>query len=282
MAITFEQHDVVDRILSAQGGNGAFVSFATSPAGTVEDCNGCITGLVVRAIGHGPLPGRLHAARERALDYLERCERSAAPGSYGFWPESDRPHWAPELPADADDTALIAVELFRAQRRSLEALRRVALLTLLPFRVRDSERGQDPAWVRPGVFRTWLADGRPNPVDCVANVNIAALLAQAGLTHIAAYRAVVSMLAAAVAAADGAARTRAPLLAPFYAHPAELRWALAHAVASGASALAPSLARVASWCADATAPDADRPVCCSAYGRRVWTAPILHRLRHHR
>lgn len=279
MPAAFERQEVVDAILEAQADNGAFISFVTSSGRTREDLNGCITALVVRALGHGPLPPTLHAARGRALDYLEGCERSAAPGSYGFWPEGKRPPWAPDLPPDADDTALIALELFRAQRRSREALRRVALLTLLRFRVREWESGGDPAWVRPGVFRTWLADRRGNPVDCVANVNVAALLAVAGLTHIAAYRAVVSMVTAAVGTADAAARTRVTRLAPFYAHPIELRSALDHAVASGASELAPCLEQVAGWCVDAADADAHRPVCCSAYGGRVWTAPILQRLR---
>ena len=191
--------DIVDAIVSAQAGNGAFRSFVTSRGRVLEDHNGCITALVVRTIGHGPQPMRVTEACARALDYLERCERSTAPGTYGFWPENDRPAWAPSLPADADDTALIALELFRAHRRSFDWLRRVALLRLLRFRVGDGD--DDPAWVRPGVFRTWLAAGRPNPVDCVVNVNVAALLAVAGLTHLAAYRAVVSMLTAALESA---------------------------------------------------------------------------------
>ena len=269
------QQPVVDAIVGAQADNGAFRSFVTTRGRVLEDHNGFITALMVRAIGSGPQPPSLYAARERALDYLERCERSAAAGTYGFWPESDRPDWAPDLPADVDDTALIALELFRAQRRSLEWLRRVALLRLLRFRIWACDG--HPAWVRPGVFRTWLADGRPNPVDCVVNVNVAALLAVAGLTGIGAYRAVRLMIAAALSSVDGAARPAR--LSPFYAHPIELRWALLHAVASGAYDLRPSLDRTAACGIDASGPVADRPVCCSAYGLRSWRAPILQMVR---
>jgi hypothetical protein len=267
--------EVVDEIVGAQAENGAFRSYVICRGRVREDWNGCITGLVIRAIGHGRQPPRLHAARERGLGYLERCERPAAPGTFGFWPERERPEWAPQLPADTDDTAIIALELFRARRRSLDWLRRVALLDLLRVRVRAEEG--DPGWVRPGVFRTWLTDVRPNPVDCVVNVNVAALLAAAGLTGIAAYRAVGSMLAAALDSADDARQVAR--LSPFYADPIELRWALAHAVASGAHDLQPSLDRLGSLLGEAIGSDADRPVCCSAYGLWCWSAPILQFVR---
>jgi hypothetical protein len=269
------REDIVTAIVAAQSDDGAFRSFVTWRGRVLEDGNGCITALVVRAIGHGRQPARLHDARARALDYLERCERSTAPGMFGFWPESDRPAWAPHLPADADDTSLIALELFRAGRRSLDWLRQEALLTLLRFRVLEGE--EEPVWVRPGVFRTWLAHGRPNPVDCVVNVNVATLLAVAGLTHLAAYRAIVSMMGAALETANGPAGMAG--LSPFYAHPIELRWALTHAVASGANDLQPSLDRVRLTGVGVTGPSVDAPVCCSAYGLRSWSAPLLQLVR---
>jgi len=275
MSAAASRPGIIDAIVRAQAANGAFRSFVASGGRVLEDHNACITSLAVRAIGHGPQPRPLHDARTRALDYLERCERSTAPGTYGFWGENDRPAWAPNLPADADDTSLIALELFRSKRRSLDWLRRVALLTLLRFRVGEAE--DHPAWVRAGVFRTWLADRRPNPVDCVVNVNVAALLAVAGLTHLAAYRAVLSMLESALETADGPAQVAR--LSPFYAHPIELRWALTHAVASGAYELQPALDGVRRCGIDGTGPIGDRPICCSAYGVRRWSAPVLQLLR---
>ena len=269
---------VVDALVDAQTSDGAFRSFVTVRGRVVEDRNGFITALVVRAIGHDPLPPCLTAARERGLDYLERCARQCPSGSFGFWPLDGRPTWAPDLPADADDTAVIALELFRGGRRSLDWLRRVALCALLPFTVRSCEG--DPAWVTPGVFRTWLARGGANPVDCTVNVNVAALLAVAGLTHIAACRAAVSMVGAAVGTAgDLKAVAR---LSPFYAHPLELRWALAHAVASGAHDFQTSLDRLDAAGLEAIDVVGDRPVCCAAYGVRCWSAPILQLARHAR
>jgi hypothetical protein len=268
--------DLTEAILGAQHQDGAFVSLVALDDGRLEDRNGFITALVVRAIGHGQQPLHLDWARTRALDFLERCERQADPGTFGFWPQRDRPSWAPDLPADVDDTAIIALELHRAGRRSLEWLRRVALTRLLPFRVLDDEPG--PAWIRPGVFRTWLARGKPNPVDCVVNVNVAALLNVAGLTHVSAYSAVLSMIGAALEW-TGDTMSRAALLAPFYADTIELYWALAHSVASGAHELQPSLDRVAGWLPRDGWYDPDRPVCRAAYGATVWRSPILQMLR---
>ena len=203
-----------DVILAAQDERGAFASFVASAGREIDDRNGFITALVVRTLGHGQLPHRLHHARQRALDYLERCERRGAPGTFGFWPEEDRPPWAPDLPADADDTAVIALELHRAGRRPLDWLRRVALTVLLPFRVAAPEIESEPAWIRPGVFRTWLAHRLPNPVDCVVNVNVMALLASAGLAHIAAYRSASGMMDAALDWTGAPGGDRAVLRAP--------------------------------------------------------------------
>ena len=268
--------DLTDAILGAQYEDGAFVSWVALNDRRLEDRNGFITALAVRAIGHGQQPPRLDAARTRALDFLERCERQEDPGTFGFWPQTARPSWAPDLPADADDTAIIALELHRAGRRSLEWLRRVALTRLLPFRVLDDELG--PTWIRRGVFRTWLARGKSNPVDCVVNVNVAALLNVAGLTHVSAYSEILSMIGAALEW-TGDTLDRAALLAPFYADAIELYWALAHAVASGAHELKPSLDRVTRWFPPDGRYDPDRPVCRAAYGATVWRSPILQMLR---
>lgn len=267
-----------DVILAAQDERGAFASFVASAGREIADRNGFITALVVRTLGHGQVPHRLHHARQCALDYLERCERRGAPGTFGFWPEEDRPSWAPDLPADADDTAVIALELHRAGRRPLDWLRRVALTVLLPFRVAAPEIETEPAWIRPGVFRTWLAHRLPNPVDCVVNVNVMALLASAGLAHIAAYGAALAMMDAALDWTGGAP-ARLAEIAPFYAHPIELRWALTHAIVSGASDLRPALERVTAWAPSELPHDPDRPVCCSAYGAATWRSPVLQDMR---
>ena len=131
-----------------------------------------------------------------------------------------------------------------------------------------------------GAFRTWLAREREraNPVDVVVNTNVAAMLAAAGLTGIAAYRAVVATIDAGVAwAGESGERLRA--VAPFYADPGEWRDALEHAVTVGAAGLQAALREVTRRCAPDRSLDLDRPVCCSAYGAIVWTAPALQLAR---
>jgi hypothetical protein len=49
-------------------------------------------------------------------------------------------------------------------------------------------------------------------------------------------------------------------------------------VAAGATALEPSLRMLTAWVTRG-APDASEPVFCSAYGRVLWCAPLLQRLR---
>jgi len=110
------------------------------------------------------------------------------------------------------------------------------------------------------------------------NVNVAALLNAAGLTHVSAYGAILLMVAAALEW-TGDAPYRADLLTPFYADAIELYWALAHSVASGARELQPSLDRVSGWFPPDGRYDPDRPVCRAAYGATVWRAPILQMLR---
>ena len=53
---------LTDAILGAQRENGAFVSWVALNDRRLEDRNGFITALVVRAIGHGQQPPRVHAA----------------------------------------------------------------------------------------------------------------------------------------------------------------------------------------------------------------------------
>jgi hypothetical protein len=247
--------------------DGSFTSIVQFGGRVEEDRNGFITALVVRAMIDPP---------ECSLDYLESCECSAQPDAFCFWPATGRPGWAPLLPPDADDTAIIAVELYRHGRRSRDWLRRVALQVLLPYRTSASEE-PDPPWLRPGVFQTWLARGRPNVVDCVVNVNVAALLAIAGLDHTSAYRSAVDMIDAALRWSEGLS-FRAGLIAPFYADPAELTIALDHAVRQGAEALRPARELASTWF-PAASHDSNRRVCRCAYGSTIWSAPVLQHAR---
>ena len=193
---------LADKIVSSQAIDGSFPSVMLTRRGAVTDHNACITGLVVRALGRDSLPPGLHRARERALDYLETCERSALPGAFGFWPENSQQAEGTGRQGDADDTAIVAIELYSHGRRPLVWLRHVALRVLMPFRVQPSEEVR-PDWIRMGAFLTWLLPSRANVVDSLVNANVAALFALAGLRHVSAYRSAAALVEAAFAWTEG-------------------------------------------------------------------------------
>lgn len=264
---------LAERICSSQAIDGSFPSTIISKQRASTDHNACITGLVVRALGYDRLPPELHRARERALDFLETCERSALPGAFGFWPERSQPG----RPGDADDTAIAAVELFRHGRRSLDWLKHVALRILIPFRVRPSDEVRPP-WIQAGAFLTWLRPSPANVVDTLVNANVAALFALAGLRHVPAYSSAARTVESAMEWSAGSFQ-KARLIAPYYAHPGEFYRTLEHAVGCGAIELWPSLKLIDRWFGSDEQPEENRPVCCAPYGKTIWTAPLLQLTR---
>ena len=264
---------LAERICSSQAVDGSFPSTIISKQRASTDHNACITGLVVRALGYEHLPPALHRSRERALDFLETCERSALPGAFGFWPERSQPG----RPGDADDTAIAAVELFQHGRRSLDWLKHVALRILIPFRVRPSEDAR-PQWIQVGAFLTWLRPSPANVVDTLVNANVAALFALAGLRHVPAYSSATRMVESAMEWSAGSLQ-KARLIAPYYAHPGEFYRTLEHAVGCGAIELWPSLKLIGRWFGRDKQPEENRPVCCAPYGKTIWTAPVLQLTR---
>lgn len=240
-----------------------------------EDRNGFVGALAVRALRR---QGR--AVPDVMLDALERCRYGE--GGFGFWPEHARPAWAPALPGDADDTAIMLFELVRAGRIDIDAARRTACRTIGRHRIATLPLLRPP-WLRTGVFSTWHRAGRTHDViDCTATANVLALLAALSLDHLPGASAATAMLADAVAWA-GDAPARAASLSPFYPDPAELVLALTHAVEAGAHALRPvrDAAAGSAWGRDAEARthDVAYPVCGSAYGIAVWRAPVLAHIR---
>jgi hypothetical protein len=265
---------LVARIASSQHFDGSFPSLVlTKRQQPRVDHNACVTGLVVRALGRDVLPSQLHGARERALDYLEGCERSAFPNAFGFWPERTEPG----RPGDADDTSIVAVELYRHGRRSRDWLRNVALRVLMAFRVQPSEEVR-PEWVRVGAFLTWLRPSPANVVDALVNANVAALFALAHLRHVSAYGSAVAMVNSAIAWTRGSLQ-RTRLIAPYYAHPGEFFHALAHALDCGAIELQPAVNLLQEWLRRDKSLEENRPVCCAPYGETIWTAPVLQLAR---
>src|SRR5262245_11645229 len=98
----------VSKLLEYQSSTGAFSSMVHLNENRVQDWNGFTTAQVVRALGNVQGEVCLALAQERALHFLQRCESSERPGAFSFWPSQARPSWVPEIPEDADDTAVIA------------------------------------------------------------------------------------------------------------------------------------------------------------------------------
>lgn len=263
-------------VIEGQSAGGAFLSLVCHGGRVRADWNGFTTALVVRALANAPDLEVINEALRRALDFLKDCESPERPGAFGFWPRLGRPDWAIGVTEDADDTAVIALELFRHGRLRLQDLRRIVCKTLLRHRL-DVVQETHPPWVRQGVFLTWL-DGRVrrNPIDCCVNANAIALMARAGLTHLPGYSEACAMIMDGI---DWAGRSwdRARALAPYYPDPKELHSAIAHAVDSGAIDCLPALQMLREFPPDCESPQrrAPRPIYCSSDGSVVWTSHVL-------
>jgi hypothetical protein len=267
--------ELIDEIVASQNISGAFASTMVEDGAPRDDDNGFVTAQVLKALGPHTADPRLHETARRALDFLTTCEDPNRPGAYRFWTDAARPKHVPVYPADADDTAVISVELARHGRIDAAALRATVLRRLFPYRI-PAQLKPPASWVRPGAFWTWLDDDFGyNVVDCTVNANVAALLATAGLTHLPCYDAVCSMIDVAVTAA-GDNEHHARLLSPYYPHPCELALAVGAAIAAGAHRLRTCLPALYKW---ARPTDDTQPVFCSAYGRVQWHAPLLHHIR---
>ncbi len=269
--------DLVEELTHGQLECGAFPSIMVEDGRPQPDVNGFVTAHVLRALGESTRDPRLQATVDRALDFLEGCEDPARRWAYRFWPDRWRPEQLPVYPADADDSSVIPAELARHGRRDRQSLMRTVLHVLIRHRVPAGVR-PPASWVRPGAFWTWLdADFGYNVVDCTVNANVVGLMAGAGLAHAPGYEDACSTIEDGVRMAAGdPVRTR--LLSPYYTHPHDLHEAVRHAVSCGAGRLRPSLDLLGQrW--GTIALDESRPVFCSAYGRVIWLAPLLQRVR---
>jgi hypothetical protein len=274
VAVTAEQ--LVQHLLEGQSDDGAFLSYVRFCDRTEPDRNGFVTALVLRALRQIPDDSRLDNARTRALDFIEGCECPERPGAFGFWPRNDRPTWATGVTEDADDTGVIALELFRHGRLNLSDIRRIVCKVLLPHRLRPAE-GSSLPWIRPGVFSTWLHDGvHPNPIDCCVNANVVALMTAAGLGNLPGYNEACSMIKEGVRWA-GQSRRRMCRLVPYYPDPRELFYAIRNAVELGAEALVETLGflREYPWQTHSSAPSPETPIFGSSDGTVFWTSSVL-------
>lgn len=242
---------------------------------TCPDVNGFVTALGVRALR---LSGQ--CVPPPMLNALETCRTEQ--GGFRFWPSAYRPHWAPDLPDDADDTALMTLELYLLGRLSREEARRIACISLVRNRVRRVD-GVGPPWRRVGVFKTWARETtEADLIDCTAHANILALMAMLDLLHLPGILETYTMLEAALGFAQDDAQ-RANSLSPFYPNSTEFVLALDHAWRCGAHNLAPLAQRAAhtSWGRDAVwrTYDPNYAICSSPYGQAVWYSVELASLR---
>jgi len=272
------------RLASLQAPNGAFKSRIVYRDHEEEDLNGFITALVLRHLRGLPKLPDFKEQRDQALDFLECCASSRLPGAFGFWPADQRPAWSRGIPEDADDTAVINLELGMHGRRSRQQVGRVVSEVLVPALVTEVDR-PGPPWIHPVVFPTWLGEPRArNLVDCCVNVNVAVLMSWCGLSHFPGYREACALVQGGL---DWASEDweRLRTLAPYYPNPVELCHALEHAVACGVTELEPARFRLRNllsrqaFILEKPNPRLQLAVCGNAYGGPFWLSTALEVVR---
>ena len=276
--------DLLPHIEVGQSPGGTFLSTVHLPSGEVEDTNCFITALVLRELSQlryassWQQTAELEDASRRALGYLMRSVYPVSPHAYSFYPHQYHPFWMDTtLFADADDTAVIALELVRYGKRDPEIFTYIAENYLRIYRASGTHLYAP--WQREGVYLTWFTTADiDNPIDCCVNTNVVAMLAVAGLQDTPGYKEACAMINDAAAWA-GADHERLRQLTPYYPHPIEWYYALDHAVKSGAEALRPArdVLASASWLDQSI--DTQHPVCSSLDGDIVWTSDVLHHVR---
>ena len=269
-------NEIVKLLLREQTDSGAFRSWVRLPIGPLPDENGFVTALVLREISLMPPAPEFREIVHRAEAFLLRCQSGSRPFTFSFWPSDGYPKWMNQsrLYEDADDSAILALLLADLGVWDQQQMAQTAS-QLLQHR---NEAGAVLTWLGPSMI--------PNTVDWCVNTNVAALLARAGMRNSVAYSKIVdgveSMVFEAVVSEERNSVDRLKRALPYYPHPIELLYALEHAVRcgaqefSGAAAQLRRLEPLRKLCAD---PPADFPVCSSADGRIVWSAPVLQSLR---
>ncbi|MBA6304203.1 hypothetical protein [Colwellia sp. MB02u-14] len=271
-------------IRNSQLASGAFRSLVHFPdASCCEDENAFVTALVLRHSRHLSLMHTLPDVFERALAFLARCQSSRFAGMYRFWPKADHPSWLGSfcIAEDADDSAIISLELQLYHRQNIEVASNLAQKVLEQHRFFDSNLTRDD-WRKQGVFLTWLDYlETPNPVDCCVNTNIIALLAHCGLKDLAGYQQTCQMINDAIVNSDGC-ETFIASLCPYYPDAVELYFALENAVAMGGD-LQPAfhfLSQQAWLLACLRKKQLDNlPICSHQNGTIYWTSEVLQAIR---
>ena len=179
------------------------------------------------------------------------------------------------LPADADDTALCPIAMYRAG--AWPSARLPGQVELLDrYRLRKRPPGAE--WFRAGIYPTWLGSGLSrNPIDACVNINVLTLIALSGVDeqHGAG---IVEMAQAGLDWAQGDGE-RLGAIIPYYPHPGEFVRALRRAAEAGIAAAGMLPDRVRNQFLEGCEDSPDAPVCGSLGGGVLWTSPALGRLR---
>ncbi|AEE49395.1 hypothetical protein [Haliscomenobacter hydrossis] len=274
---------ILQQVIQAQQASGAFPSYVVLNGRAVPDENCCITALVGLSLLELPATRVLTQVLDRALAFVEACEDPQHPGAFRYYPyRIESPRLNIPIFNDLDDSALAALFLLKTGKRSREAICG-HLDSVFENNRKLWVSDADPGWISAGAALTWLTGtAHKNPVDACVNANVAALYAQMGLWEAPMYLSCINSLQRlATYWGDPAQRWR--YVAPFYAHPLELVYALERAVAAGATALQQPLNSFAkySWSQVDTAQTwlMERPICCNDSGSPLWYAPVLQQVR---
>lgn len=277
---------LLDAILAFQSPGGAFASTVSFDRFSGEDLNCFTTALVVRELtSFSRLTdigkrADLEDANRRAIGYLLRSHASGSRCTFAFYPPDQHPFWIGDrLPADADDSSVVALELFRAGKLTDQQLRDLAKRYLIPFRAAMTAHTASKPWHCDGAFLTWLdAEHDPNPIDCCVNANVLALLAATGLSDHPSYRAAISLIETAVSwAGNHPARLRE--ITPFYPDPREFAYALRHAVDWGATELRKPAHALEKAIESLPEPRGPRRFYSNLAGTVFWEAPVIELAR---
>lgn len=265
---------LIDQLVSMQTPSGAFPSTVDNRDGRQADETCFVTASVVLLLTEmcqlSDASPCLVRVIERGVAFIERCADPDLAGAFRFYPRDAETYQVRrDLPPDADDTALAWMALVSSGARPQSHAAAVLAPLFDGVRVRARARGDAP-WVRAGVYRTWL--GAPlaiNPADICVNANILACRAMAGLPPDPELSETLSSALQRWQVSPASLR----MLAPYYAHPDEIGFAMARAEQAGAVG-------GSSWSQPPQAQSEDQPLYCNSHGRPFWRAPALHRARH--
>lgn len=268
----------IANLVSMQEPDGCFPSEVRRLGRTLTDRNGFTTAMVLRMLRGVSNETAIDRVRSGALNFVEKCRSTQIPWAFGFWPENMRPSWAPQLPADIDDTAIMTIELLRHGRLSRRGGLRTVCSVLIPNRIARLECQSKPPWVIPGAFPTWIGQqGKPNVVDCCVNANAAALMALVGATHLPGFQEANSTILSGIQWA-GRNPVRQRAITPFYPSIYDLQDAVEHAVECGAKPLYSALDQLRQFIGT-RGTEIPSGCCCSAYGATVWRCRGLEEAR---